>query len=107
MLLFQPDIGMSAVILLTFGFQIYLAGLPLLFILVALMLVPFLVWCAYSQFPHVRLRIDGFMQGGGWQTDRSLQSFIEGGWYGVGPGDGVVKHSLPDAHADFIFSVAG
>ena len=27
--------------------------------------------------------------------------------FGVGPGEGAVKHHLPDAHADFIFAVAG
>ena len=39
------------------------------------------------------------------QVQRSYQSFAEGGFNGVGPGNGAVKHNLPDAHADFIFSV--
>ena len=50
--------------------------------------------------------MDKFFAGGNLQTERSIQSFVEGGWYGVGPGDGQVKLHLPDGHADFIFSVA-
>jgi cell division protein FtsW len=30
-----------------------------------------------------------------------------GGFIGQGPGEGTVKKHLPDAHADFIFAVAG
>jgi cell division protein FtsW len=36
-----------------------------------------------------------------------LEAFIHGGLTGTGPGQGSVKLSLPDAHADFIFAVAG
>src|SRR3546814_13741228 len=38
---------------------------------------------------------------------RSLEAFRNGGLIGTGPGEGTVKAHLPDAHADFIFSVAG
>jgi cell division protein FtsW len=105
-LILQPDVGMTSVVVLTFGFQMFLAGLPLLLIGVALALAPLAVIMAYSFLDHVRLRVDKFFTGGNLQTERSIQSFVEGGWYGVGPGDGRVKLHLPDAHADFIFSVA-
>ncbi|HLD95703.1 MAG TPA: FtsW/RodA/SpoVE family cell cycle protein, partial [Alphaproteobacteria bacterium] len=29
------------------------------------------------------------------------------GLFGVGPGEGIIKKRVPDAHADFVFSVAG
>jgi cell division protein FtsW len=32
---------------------------------------------------------------------------LNGGWFGVGPGEGTVKKIIPDSHADFVFSVAG
>ena len=32
---------------------------------------------------------------------------MNGGWFGVGPGEGTVKEVLPDAHSDFVFAVAG
>ena len=43
--------------------------------------------------------------GDSFQTDRALQSFIEGGFFGKGPGEGTIKTVLPDAHTDFIFAV--
>ena len=55
---------------------------------------------------HVQLRVDKFFEGGSWQVERAKESFAEGGYFGVGPGDGVVKLHLPDAHSDFIFAVA-
>ncbi|MBV8184410.1 MAG: FtsW/RodA/SpoVE family cell cycle protein, partial [Hyphomicrobiales bacterium] len=41
------------------------------------------------------------------QVDTAMDSFLSGGWFGRGPGEGVVKRILPDAHADFPFAVAG
>jgi cell division protein FtsW len=61
---------------------------------------------AYTLLDHVQSRVKKFLTGDNLQAERSIQSFVEGGWYGVGPGDGRVKLHLPDAHADFIFSVA-
>ena len=78
----------------------------MLIVFAAVCFAPMAGWFAYTQFAHVRLRIDKFLNGGNFQTERSIQSFAEGGWFGVGPGDGTVKQYLPDAHADFIFSVA-
>ena len=46
---------------------------------------------AYAGFGYVRLRIDRFLNpasGDSFQTDRALQSFIEGGFFGRGPGRG-------------------
>ena len=34
-------------------------------------------------------------------------AFVNGGFWGRGPGEGKVKDVLPDAHADFVFAVAG
>jgi cell division protein FtsW len=60
--------------------------------------------------PHVSERIDGFLSPSGgnpYQVERSLQAFERGGLLGQGPGEGTVKQTLPDAHSDFIFAVAG
>ncbi len=65
---------------------------------------------AYFQFAHVRARIDQFLDPAGeeaYQVARSLDAFRGGGIFGVGPGEGHVKEVLPDAHADFVFAVAG
>ena len=41
------------------------------------------------------------------QIERSIEAFSSGGLFGRGPGEGQVKQVLPDAHADFVFAVAG
>lgn len=101
----QPDIGMTAVLVITWGAQMFLAGMPWLLVIMAAGLAPLALLIAYLTLPHVEKRIDGFLDGTSFQTERSIQSFAEGGLIGVGPGNGSVKQSLPDAHADFIFSV--
>ncbi|MCA3269283.1 MAG: FtsW/RodA/SpoVE family cell cycle protein, partial [Thalassospira sp.] len=64
---------------------------------------------AYTLLPHVKSRMDRFLNpdtGDTYQIDQSLRAIGEGGWFGVGPGEGHIKNALPDAHADFIFAVA-
>lgn len=110
LLLLQPDLGMTLVITAIWGAEFFLAGLPLvLVVLVAVLLMGGLVG-AYFTFSHVQSRIDRFFDpavGEGYQVSRALEAFRSGGLFGRGPGEGRVKEVLPDAHADFIFAVAG
>ncbi|NOT41420.1 MAG: FtsW/RodA/SpoVE family cell cycle protein, partial [Alphaproteobacteria bacterium] len=64
---------------------------------------------AYLFVPHVASRIDRFWtsEGDTFQVNTSLNAFTQGGFGGVGPGEGTLKFVLPDAHSDFIFAVAG
>ena len=110
LLLAQPDVGMSMVVAAVWATQFFLAGLPM--ILVGLLAITFVggAVASYFGFQHVQGRIDRFLDpsiGDNYQVARSLEAFRAGGLYGRGPGEGVVKASLPDAHADFIFAVAG
>ena len=41
------------------------------------------------------------------RSTTALEAFGNGGLLGRGPGEGRVKDVLPDAHADFVFAVAG
>ncbi len=109
-LLMQPDVGMTMVVAAVWGVQFFLAGLPLL--LVAAIGVLFLAGGvgAYFMFSHVQSRVDRFLDpaiGENYQVMRGLEAFRNGGLFGRGPGEGRVKEVLPDAHADFIFAVAG
>jgi cell division protein FtsW len=110
LLMAQPDFGMTFVISLTWFAQFVLAGLPLLWIGSLMVVGVSGIVGAYFMFPHVAARIDGFLNPAGgdtYQVDRSLEAFVNGGLYGVGPGEGTVKQVLPDAHSDFVFAVAG
>ena len=109
-LMLQPDFGMTFVCTAIWFAEFFLAGLPMVFVLaLAVMAIGGLVG-AYFIFPHIASRVDRFLDpaaGDTYQVDRSLEAFIHGGLTGTGPGQGTVKLSLPDAHADFIFAVAG
>ena len=105
-LVLQPDIGMTLMIVLTWGFQMFLAGMPMLLVIFIVALAPLGLFIAYLTLDHVKLRIEKFIEGGAWQVEQAKHSFANGGLFGVGPGDGTVKLHLPDAHSDFIFAVA-
>lgn len=110
LLLLQPDLGMTVVTSAIWGAQIFLSGLSmwLIFALAGLGIVGLVG--AYNFFPHVTSRIDRFLDpqsGDNYQVQKSLDAFANGGFFGTGPGHGQVKMNLPDAHADFIFAVAG
>ena len=110
LLLMQPDVGMAILDSVVWGVQFFLAGLPM--VLVMAIGVVFIIggFAAYFNFDHVQSRIDRFFDPAGseaYQVARSLEAFSNGGIFGRGPGEGQIKAVLPDAHADFIFAVAG
>ena len=110
LLLLQPDFGQSVLITLVFIGQFFLAGLPVAWLVATGALGLAGLVGAYFLFPHVTSRVNRFLDptsGDTYQVDRSLEAFINGGFLGTGPGEGEIKELLPDAHADFIFSVAG
>lgn len=110
LLLIQPDFGMTVVVTAMFAVQIFLAGFPFRYMVMMGLVGAVGLVAAYSTFDHVKSRIDRFMNpesGDTYQVDRSLEAFANGGFFGTGPGQGTVKNSIPDSHADFIFAVAG
>ena len=106
LLLLQPDIGMTIVMIFTWGFQLFITGIPLMIIIFLIVAFPIFMILSYNHFGHVKLRIDSFLDGKTHQISKSLQSFESGGFWGKGPGEGFYKKSLPDAHSDFVFAVA-
>ncbi|MEQ9661099.1 MAG: putative peptidoglycan glycosyltransferase FtsW [Parasphingopyxis sp.] len=64
---------------------------------------------AYLFYPVATTRINAFIYGEGdtFQTDNAMGTLTNGGFFGTGPGDGVMKYNLPEPHTDYIFSVIG
>jgi len=109
LLILQPDFGQTILIAISWGALFFLSGMPWSWIAIIAGMAAVGVFAAYSSIPHVAGRIDQFLNpaaGDTYQIDTALQAFINGGWFGVGPGEGTVKRVLPDAHTDFIFAVA-
>lgn len=108
LLLMQPDLGMSVVLTCIFASQILLVGLRFRYLALLAGAGVGALGGAYMTLHHVRSRIDRFLypdSGDNYQVERSLEAIKKGGVLGVGPGQGEEKMNLPDAHADFIFSV--
>ena len=106
----QPDFGMLMVVVSVFLAQFFVAGLNLAMVAVCAAGGVGLGVGAYFVLPHVRSRVDRFLDpaaGDTFQITKSLEAFGNGGLFGRGPGEGRVKNALPDAHADFVFAVAG
>jgi cell division protein FtsW len=106
----QPDIGMLAVVTAVFFTQLFVGGLNLILVGIGAGAMVASAIGAYAFFPHVQARVSKFLDPtleGNYQVHRSLEAFGAGGLLGRGPGEGHVKDVLPDAHADFVFAVAG
>lgn len=109
LLIIQPDFGQACLILFGWGIIYFVAGAS--FILLAALALMVLVAgsMAYSYSEHFAKRIDGFLSPDidpRTQLGYATNAIQEGGFFGVGVGEGQVKWSLPDAHTDFIISVA-
>lgn len=109
-LILQPDFGQTMLITMVWCALFFVAGLHWFWVAGLGVLGLTGVFAAYTFLHHVRERINRFMDrdsGDSFQEFWSRESFNSGGWFGTGPGEGVAKRHLPDAHTDFIFSVTG
>ena len=105
----QPDFGQSMLVLFGWGVIYFVAGAPMLLIAVIIGLVVMGGTFAYEHSEHFARRIDGFLTADidpRSQIGYATNAIQEGGFFGVGVGQGQVKWTLPDAHTDFIIAVA-
>ena len=110
LLLAQPDFGMAVLIGCIWFGQHFLAGMPVGAIIISVVVALISLVGGYHFFPHVQSRFDRYLDpssGDRYQIDHALNAFANGGLFGKGPGEGIAKERIPDAHADFIFAVAG
>ncbi|MDF3605607.1 putative lipid II flippase FtsW [Paracoccus sp. DMF-8] len=109
MLALQPDFGQASLVLFSWIVMYFIAGAPMLLLICMVVMAVFGGIFAYGASDHVARRIDGFLAS---EVDPRTQlgyatnAIQEGGFFGVGVGEGSVKWSLPDAHTDFIIAVA-
>ncbi|MEF3046229.1 peptidoglycan glycosyltransferase FtsW [Pseudotabrizicola sp. L79] len=109
LLAIQPDFGQAALILFGWGVIYFVAGAPMVLLAVIVGLVGIGGTVAYENSEHFARRIDGFLNpeiDPRSQIGYATNAIQEGGFFGVGVGEGQVKWTLPDAHTDFIIAVA-
>ena len=109
LLVLQPDFGQTMLIALVWGALFFMAGMRMIWVLGLAGAAVAGLAGAYFFVPHVTRRIQRFLDpasGDTFQVTNAMESFVRGGWFGRGPGEGTVKRILPDSHADFVFAVA-
>jgi cell division protein FtsW len=109
LLLAEPDVGQTILITVAFGAAFFMAGVPIRWILGmgGAALTGMIV--IYLSFQHVSNRVKLFLSKDGsdtHQVDKALDAIVGGGLFGRGPGEGILKRQVPDAHTDFIYSAA-
>jgi cell division protein FtsW len=108
-LVLQPDFGQTMLVALVWGALFFLAGMRLVWVVGLGGTAALGLAAAYITIPHVASRIRRFLDpasGDTFNIDQAVESFFRGGWFGQGPGEGVVKRILPESHTDFVFAVA-
>lgn len=106
----QPDIGQTALITFIFAGMLWISGLSWRWTFGLAAGIAAGAAAAFHFVPYIRTRVAEFLSGSGGarnQTDIALDAIGSGGLWGVGPGEGRIKHVLPEAHNDYIFAVAG
>ena len=110
LLVLQPDFGQTMLIAMVWSALFFMAGMRVIWVLGLAGLGGVGLTIAYFTVPHVAKRIQHFLHpavGDTFNIDIATESFMRGGWFGVGPGEGTIKRVLPESHADFVFAVAG
>jgi len=109
LLMGQPDLGQTIIFAATWFVLVLVAGLSMR-ILAGLVGAGFAgLVLAYFFYPVAQQRINIwlFAQGDSFQVDKAHATLTAGGLVGTGPGAGLAKFQLPEAHTDYIFSVIG
>lgn len=105
----QPDFGQAALVLFSWCVMYFVIGAPLILLLGVAAATVTGGYFAYGTSEHFARRINGFLSpevDPRTQIGYATNAIQEGGFFGVGVGEGTVKWSLPDAHTDFIIAVA-
>jgi len=109
LLVLQPDFGQTMLIALVWSALFFMAGMRVVWVFGIAGLASVGLLGAYYTVPHVARRIQRFLDpasGDTFNIDIATESFMRGGWFGKGPGEGTVKRLLPESHTDFVFAVA-
>lgn len=108
LLLLQPDVSQSVLLTAAFVTTFFVSGLPKRWVAIFAIGGGALAALLYNLLPYVRARIDMVVNPADadtFQIKMAAEAISRGGLFGVGPGEGLIKARIPDAHTDFIFSV--
>ena len=111
LLITQPDIGQTFLVFLTWLSLIFISGVNLIifFLFFSLILaLLFYIILFVPKFSYILVRLKSFFDpasGNNYQSEKASEAIINGGFFGKGIGEGVLKNRVPEAHTDYIVSV--
>ncbi len=111
LLLIQPDLGQSILVLLTWLILIFISGINLFiffsFFFILIGSTSYLIFFI-PKFEYIKTRIFSFLDpssGNNYQSEKASEAIIGGGFFGKGVGEGTLNNRIPEAHTDYIVSV--
>ena len=112
LLIDQPDLGQSILLIASWIAIIFISGVKLshIFIFFSIFLVSIstLLYMLPEKFGYIINRLISFFdpaQGDKFQSSSALDAIKLGGLTGQGMGEGILKESVPEAHTDYIIAV--
>lgn len=111
-ILAQPDLSAVLTIVIMGGLMFFLAGVDWKQVLIIVVIAAAATWLLVTIMPTGKARLEPYLAGlrnpidASYHVQRSLESIVRGGVFGVGIGRGATKFTgLPVAHTDSIFAV--
>ena len=111
LLISQPDVGQTILIFFTWLALIFVSGINLfLFFAFFGFMISIILYLIFfvPKFEYILIRINSFFDpssGNNYQSEKASEAIINGGFFGKGIGEGVLKNKVPEAHTDYIVSV--
>ena len=112
LLIDQPDLGQSILLIGSWIVTIFISGVSLLYILGFLFLfiitISSFLFLMPEKFGYITKRLITYIdpsKGDEFQSSSALDAIKMGGLTGQGMGEGVLKDSVPEAHTDYIIAI--
>ena len=112
LLINQPDLGQSILLIGTWVAMLFIAGISLVYIFsffgLSILAFASLLFLFPDRFGYITKRLSTFLDpttGDSFQTQKALDAIKQGGLTGQGMGEGILKDSVPEAHTDYIIAV--
>ena len=112
LLIDQPDLGQSILLIGSWVATVFIAGVSLIYIFIFfslfLLSLSSLLFFLPEKFGYIINRLITFFdpsQGDKFQSSSALDAIKLGGLTGQGMGEGILKESVPEAHTDYVIAV--
>ena len=112
LLIDQPDLGQSILLIGSWIVTIFISGVSLLYILgflfIFVITISSFLFLMPEKFGYITKRLITYIdptKGDEFQSSSALDAIKMGGLTGQGMGEGVLKDSVPEAHTDYIIAI--